>query len=1486
MKANFYHRAGQLPAWLVVAAGGLLASPALAQTPTAFAPVATTSTGAGSFPASIAVADVNSDGKPDLLSTNQQKVSVQLGTGGGGFGAVTSYDLGAVLTRSIAVADVNSDGKPDLLTANYYYNGSSAEGTAGVLLGNGDGTFRAVTQFGTGPDSTPIGITVADVNSDGKPDLLTANGGGNTASVLLGTGTGSFGTAAQLSTGPNSYPYEVAVADVNGDGKPDLLTANANNNTAGVLLGRGDGTFGTVTPFGTGAGSAPTDIAVADVNRDGKPDLLTTNIFGAAVGVLLGRGDGTFGTVTPFGTGTNSDPFKLAVADVNGDGQLDVLTDNRNSDAAGVLLGRGDGTFGAVTQVSIGAGGHPEDIVAADVNGDGKPDLLTGNGALGTVGVLLNITPMPGNRGFLPIVTYSTGAGTAPGSVAVADVNRDGKLDLLTANSGNGTASVQLGTGDGTFGTPTAYSTGTLYAQNIAVADVNGDGKLDLVTDYGSGGQVSVLLGTGTGAFGTATIYSVGGRSQPGKLVVADVNGDGQPDILTANYGGGFANGGGSVGVLTNRGKSGFIYGGSGTGATNQTTSIAVADVNGDGKLDLLATVSSSSSPASGVQVLLAGSSGSGAMYYVGPAYSAPVDIEVADVNADGKPDLLLSINSSGNQIAVLLGTGGGGFSNSPTYYNAASGYLAVADVNGDGKLDLLVTAPTGIKQLLGQGDGTFGTATTYGTGAGNYPSDVAVADVNSDGKPDLLTANGSSSTTGVLLGTTIVAPTLTSLAPTSGPVGTSVTLTGTDLAGTTGVSFGSTAATTFSVVNSTTITATVPAGASTGAVSATTPGGTATGPTFTVITDLVVATTTSIQPGTYSSITVNAPGVGTLGGDVTVTGSVTVNSGATLNDGCATISGAGSFTLAAGGTLGICNAAGISSSGATGAVQTTGTRSFSTDASYVYNGTTAQSTGNGLPSQVRNLTTTNANAVTLAAPTSVVQVLTVGAAGNLVLNGQALTLLSSSAGTALVVNAGTGIVSGNTAVVQRYIDGSLNSGPGYRHFSVPITGTTLADFTTSSYTPVLNAAYNSSPTPGAITPFPTLYTYNQSALASRTNNLSAFDKGWLSPNSLGDNIIPGIGYCVNISAGQVVDFVGTLYGSILTVFMSRTTGPTAADGGWALIGNPYPAPLDLSLVQSADRSNLDAAAYVVQSTGKYAGGYRAYVNGMSTSATNNPLLALGQAFFVRVSAGQTSGSFTFRNAQRVTSFANQAAFQRTAADPRPAVRLELAGAGLADAWVTYAEAGATPAFDSQLDAGKLPNSTGLNLGSLAGADNLAIDGRPAFTAATTIALTVGVPAAGTYTLAAASLANLPAGLDAYLRDAQTGQLTKLAAGSSYAFSVSSAEAQALLVGRFTLQFNAASPLATASALTAATVTVYPNPARESFAVVVPAVAGASQVQAELCNALGQVVRRQAAALPAAGATFTVPTSALAPGVYVLRLTAGSATLTQRVVVQ
>jgi hypothetical protein len=541
--------------------------------------------------------------------------------------------------------------------------------------------------------------------------------------------------------------------------------------------------------------------------------------------------------------------------------------------------------------------------------------------------------------------------------------------------------------------------------------------------------------------------------------------------------------------------------------------------------------------------------------------------------------------------------------------------------------------------------------------------------------------------------------------------------------------------------------------------------------------------------------------------------------------------------------------------------------------------GGTAPVIGGTSLSAFPNLTTNSV--ATTAGPVAVQRALTLN--NNLTIGaGQGFTLLSSANGTAYVVNNGSAVLSG-TATVQRYIDGTANGGAGYHHYSAPVANSTVADLATAGFSPTVNAGYNTSATPATVTPFPTVFGYDQSRLATTSNNLPVFDKGFVSPASTGDALTVGQGYTVNIGASQLVDFVGTLNNSAVTMNLARNNGATAADAGWALLGNPYPAPLNYGLVDATDRPNLDAAIYVYQSTGQYVGTYRSYTNGVG----GNAVLPVAQGFFARVSAGQTSGSLTFRNNQRLTT-ADATPFQRTTADLRPQVQLELRGStGSADAFYAYAENGATTAFDSQYDAAKLPNPNGLNLaGAATSGEAVSIDGRPAFLPTTVLPLTVGVPAAGTYTLKAAALNNLPTGLDAYLADDLTGQTLKLSAGTSYSFSATAAQTTAPITGRFRLYFRPATALATVPSLTADVVGVYPNPAHERFTVTLPGLAQATTVQAELLNSLGQVVRRQSAALPASGTQFTLEASGLATGVYTLRLQAGATTLAKRVVIQ
>jgi hypothetical protein len=195
----------------------------------------------------------------------------------------------------VAIADLNADGRPDLAVANLNSN------TVSVLLGNGNGTFGVKTDFGVG--SAPVSVAIADFNADGRPDLAVANGGygvGSTVSVLLGNGDGTFGAKTDFGTG--IIPSSVAIADLNADGRSDLAVANNNSGTVSVLLGNGDGSFGSETEFGIGSG--PLSVAIADINADGRPDLAVANSgsfpdYIGTVSVLINTGAGTLGVPPP-----------------------------------------------------------------------------------------------------------------------------------------------------------------------------------------------------------------------------------------------------------------------------------------------------------------------------------------------------------------------------------------------------------------------------------------------------------------------------------------------------------------------------------------------------------------------------------------------------------------------------------------------------------------------------------------------------------------------------------------------------------------------------------------------------------------------------------------------------------------------------------------------------------------------------------------------------------------------------------------------------------------------------------------------------------------------------------------------------------------------------------------------------------------------------------------------------------------------------------
>jgi hypothetical protein len=325
--------------------------------------------------------------------------------------------------------------------------------------------------------------------------------------------------------------WSVAVADLNGDGTPDMVVSGETLSnsiavtTVGVLLGNGNGTFQPVVDYAAG-GPQVGNITVADVNGDGKPDIVVVSNGG--VSILLGNGDGTFQPAVTYEAPASS----VAVADVNGDGKADlVVSINEGADqpGLGILLGNGDGTFQPVVEYSVGI--SAQSVAVADINGDGNADVVLGGYAdVAQVAVLLG----NGNGTFQPAVLYDSGGSGWPSSIAIADLNGDGNLDLAVANYYTSTTGVGvfLGNGDGTFQSVVNYDSGGPLPWTITIADVNLDGNPDLVVaNYY--GPVGVLLGNGNGTFQLPIDFATGGAAV--WVAAVDVNGDGRPDLEVAN---------------------------------------------------------------------------------------------------------------------------------------------------------------------------------------------------------------------------------------------------------------------------------------------------------------------------------------------------------------------------------------------------------------------------------------------------------------------------------------------------------------------------------------------------------------------------------------------------------------------------------------------------------------------------------------------------------------------------------------------------------------------------------------------------------------------------------------------------------------------------------------------------------------------------------------------------------------------------------------
>jgi Bacterial Ig-like domain (group 3)/FG-GAP-like repeat len=480
----------------------------------------------------VAVGDLNGDGHPDVVVAGvgaPSTIGVLLGKGDGTFNPPATYSSGGNFAYAVVIGDVNGDGIPDLVVANEYANDHSTEGVVGVLLGNGDGTFRAAVGYDSGGNGA-LSVTIADVNGDRHPDIIVANQciasgcsatGTGSVGILLNDGKGAFLPAATYSSGA-LYADSVAVGDFNRDGKPDIVVANkcpvdgncnTENGSLGVLLNMGDGTFKAPVMYSSGGYEYALAVAVADLNSDRKLDLIVGNwcqnisVCGGAsptggVSVLLGKGDGTFQLPVTYAGGTG-DAASIAVGDVNGDGHPDVLlTGGSNVD---VLLGNGDGTL----QAPVGVANFQTTaaVAIADLNADGRPDLVVGD-EYSLVSVILNALRAPAST----VVKSSANPSlinrpvTFTATVTSASPIPDGTVITFYSQTELGTAKTTKGVARLTVSFPQAK----IYSVRATFA---GDPFHGTSTGYVTGGEVVTLYPS------TTTVVSSPNPSSSGQAV-------------------------------------------------------------------------------------------------------------------------------------------------------------------------------------------------------------------------------------------------------------------------------------------------------------------------------------------------------------------------------------------------------------------------------------------------------------------------------------------------------------------------------------------------------------------------------------------------------------------------------------------------------------------------------------------------------------------------------------------------------------------------------------------------------------------------------------------------------------------------------------------------------------------------------------------------------------------------------------------------------
>jgi VCBS repeat protein len=686
--------------------------------------------GQGVLCRSIGVADFNGDGELDVAGIHAylDVLWVFTGDGNGTLSGQRSFITGALPTV-IAVRDLNGDGRPDIVSV------SNTTNKVSILINDGAGGFPTRTLLTTA--ASPYDVAIDDFNGDGRLDLVVPCSG--VISVFLGTTPGTFGTRSDLPASVGS-PGRVRCRDLNGDLRPDLVVcSNQNAIVIAVFLGVGDGSF--VAAGGVSyAGYRYSNLAIGDLNGDTRADIVATSCCSdSMVSVALGNGDGTFGP--PADYHCDRDPSSVAIVDLEANGHMDLVISNDGKDSyerntVSVLLGHGDGTFDY--RRDYDSGRFPDDLAVGDMNDDGRPDLVIGR--VLSPGLAVMLSNGDGTFG----ITKHTYFGSYRARTTVAgDFDGDGRSDVVVGGGGNsGFLASMSGQGDGTFSAPTTLAT-TGQVTGAVVTDFDRDGRLDLaLTQYGNSDSLLALRGVGDGTFTVSARYAAG-HAGVNALVARDLNGDGETDLVSADYG--------------DHTMSVYLGLGGGTFATRAIyplgigpTAVAVGDLNGDQILDVIMTGGTNS-----LVRLLGNGDGTFGPPSVLPFSGSPSAIAMGDLDQDGYQDVVLNNNQ---MVSILFGQAGGALaSRLDIPANNIIGWFSLVDFDGDQHLDIATTGDQYVVVVLNHGDRAFGPALMFGSEWD--PAPMVAADVNGDSRPDLVVGCQSARTVLSLINLTGGAP-------------------------------------------------------------------------------------------------------------------------------------------------------------------------------------------------------------------------------------------------------------------------------------------------------------------------------------------------------------------------------------------------------------------------------------------------------------------------------------------------------------------------------------------------------------------------------------------------------------------------------------------------------------------------------------------------------------------------------------------------------